>query len=284
MNPFFATLQREIEISGVGLHCGQQITARLLPSAEAGIVFERTDLPGTPRIAADWRLVDSTTHATLLRAGDATVSTTEHLLAALWCNGVTHCRVALDGPEVPILDGSAQVWCDAIASAGMRVLNSPRPVYKLKRPIWWSNGDIAVLGVPHHELRVSVATEFPRDYLGRQSFDVVVDAEIFNREIAPARTFCLEEWLQPLQNAGLIRGGSLDNALLLSESGPSSPWRFADEIPRHKALDLLGDIALLFPDGGRLQAHLIAMRAGHGPHRAWMEETVRNDALVRVSQ
>lgn len=282
----FATLAQAVETRGVGLHSGIMVRARLMPSAEPGYSFRRTDLPGAPLVAASLQSVVGTTHATTLQNGEATVSTTEHLLAALWTQGVTHCVIELDGPEVPILDGSALGWCNLLDEAQLEPIeagNQSRPVFTLRHAVWFSEGEVSVLGLPHHELRLSAAVEFPRTYVGRQTFDAVVSATTFKQEMAPARTFALQEWLEPLRAAGLIRGGSLDNAVVLDEQGPSSPWRFSDEIVRHKALDVLGDLALLFgQNGGELRAHMVTTRSGHASHRQWMSECLRQDALVRL--
>lgn len=311
----FQTLRAPVETRGVGLHSGALIGARLLPRDEIGIVVTRVDLPGAPDVPATLSCVTGTTHATTLQFGEACVSTTEHLLAALWTSGITHCRIELDGPEVPILDGSAADWCRLLQAVGTRAPNESeanqgapneslhdgkapgadaldadlvrarRPLWGLREPVWIAQGDAFVLGLPHDALRVSVAVEYVPVYVGRQSFDAVITREFFEREIAPARTFTLLEWLEPLRAQGLIRGGSVDNAVVLGADGPSSPWRFADEVARHKTLDVLGDIALLFSaDGGRLHAHLVATRAGHGAHRLWMEECLRRDALVRFDE
>ena len=311
----FQTLRAPVETRGIGLHSGAMIRARLLPRDEIGIVVTRLDLPDAPRVPATLSCVSGTTHATTLQAGEACVATTEHLLAALWTSGITHCQIELDGPEVPILDGSAAGWCRLLQAVGTRVPDQSQanqsasnesapagkapgadardadsvcarlPVWGLREPVWVAQGDAFVLGLPHPELRVSVAVEYSPVYVGRQSFDAVITRELFEREIAPARTFTLPEWLEPLRAQGLIRGGSVDNAVVLSADGPSSPFRFVDEVARHKTLDVLGDIALLFgADGGRLHAHLIATRAGHGAHRLWMEECLRRDVLVRVDE
>jgi UDP-3-O-[3-hydroxymyristoyl] N-acetylglucosamine deacetylase len=283
----YATLARAAETRGIGLHCGQMVRARLLPAADPGFYFCRTDLPDAPRIPASLQYVAGTTHATTLQRGDATVSTTEHLLAALWTQGVTHCVIELDGPEVPILDGSAIEWCRLLQETGLAPvegLAEPRPVFTLCKPVWFSEGDVSVLGLPHHELRLSVAVDFPRDYVGRQAFDTVVSASGFVQEMAAARTFTLQEWIEPLRAAGLIQGGSVENAIVLDENGPSSAWRFPDEIVRHKALDVLGDMALLFGEnGGSLAAHIITVRSGHGAHRQWMSRCLRQDALVNAN-
>ena len=312
----FGTLRHAAEEEGVGLHSGVRVRVRLLPRDKPGIVFARVDLPGAPCVAASFRCVSGTTHATTLQQHQAVVVTTEHLLAALWMMGVTHCRVELDGPEVPILDGSAAGWCRAIKAAGVV---APAPVsalpvsalpvsalpatgprtnavpglpevsgvsgqpalYTLREPVWVSDGNSSMLGLPHDALRVTVAVEYARSYVGAQTFDSVLTPHSFETEIAPARTFTLQEWIEPLRAQGLIRGGSTENALVLGAEAPSAPWRFADEVARHKALDVLGDVALLFGDnGGALHAHLIAVRAGHGLHKSWMAECLRRQALL----
>jgi UDP-3-O-[3-hydroxymyristoyl] N-acetylglucosamine deacetylase len=300
----FQTLRRTAQLSGIGLHSGETVTARLLPRHETGIVFVRRDLPSAPSVVVAPGNVTQTTHATVIGQNGAAVSTTEHLLATLWAMGITNCRIELDGPEVPILDGSALPWCRLLQETGLsqvepedgQVANleqntsvmgntapAQRSVYTLREPVWVSDGSGSILGLPHHQLRLTVAVEYERDYLQPQTFDAVVTADLFADEMAPARTFTLEEWIEPLRAQGLIRGGSTENAVVLGREAPSSSWRFENELARHKALDVLGDIALLFGEnGGMLHAHLIAIRGGHGLHRRWMEECLRHSALVAM--
>ncbi len=278
-----ATLENPIEISGVGLHSGQSVNVTLRPSARAGIVFARVDLPGTPQVEASWRNVTTTTHATTLQQSHASVMTTEHLLAALWAGGVTHCRVELDAPEVPILDGSAKLWCEAIERAGVRPLDEARPTLTLREPVWIAQGETSVFALPCSDFRVSVAVNFDVAHAGAQVFDAWISPQTFAEAIADARTFTLQSWIEPLQKAGLIRGGSLDNAILIDDNGWSSPPRFSNELARHKALDLVGDLALLFGPA-RFCGHIIATRAGHGAHRLWMEECRRKNALVTAQK
>ena len=204
--------------------------------------------------------------------------TTEHLLAALWASGITHCRIELDAPEVPILDGSARLWCATIADAGTRDLNQARPMLELKQPVWIQQGEAHVLGVPAPDFRVCVAVDFDAPHAGAQLFDGTITPENFAREIADARTFTLQNWLAPLQSAGLIKGGSTDNAIVIDENGWSSPPRFDNELARHKALDVVGDLALLFKTAN-FRGHIIATRAGHGAHRAWMQACREQNAL-----
>ena len=274
----FATLGRAIEIEGVGLHSGRAVRVLLQPSQRPGLVFARVDLPEAPTVAADWQHVCSTTHATTLQAGAASVMTTEHLLAALWASGITHCRIELDAPEVPILDGSALAWCEAIAVAGTRELAQERPVLELQKPVWIEQNGATVLGVPAPQFRLSVAVDFDAPHAGAQLFDGVVTPANFAGQMAGARTFTLQAWIEPLQKAGLIKGGTLENAILIDETGWSSLPRFPNELARHKALDVVGDVALLFGTAN-FRGHIIATRAGHGAHRAWMEACLQNQAL-----
>jgi UDP-3-O-[3-hydroxymyristoyl] N-acetylglucosamine deacetylase len=279
----FATLERAVSVEGIGLHTGARVLLRLLPSPQEGIELVRVDLPGSPTVRAAWDNVTSTTHATTLQQQDARVSTVEHLLAALWTQGITHCRIELDAPEVPILDGSAQGWVEAIHSAGLKPLPGTRPIWQLNHPVWWEGQGATVFGVPDTTFRLSVAVDYNHPHAGAQSFDGVVDAASFTREMASARTFTLEPWIEALQNAGLIRGGSEENAIVLRDSGPSSPLRFSNELARHKALDVVGDLALLF-GSARFNGHIFALRAGHGPHRAWIEKGLHERALELITR
>ncbi len=278
----FCTLARAIEMSGIGLHCGREISVKIVPDERAGWHFARRDLAGTPEVKAALENVAATHHATVLQSGQARVSTTEHLLAALWTAGITHARIELDGEEVPILDGSSKGWVEAISLAGREKTGGERPRYAFNQNVWHQEKSTSVLGVAHSQFRLSVAVDFEHLHAGAQSIDLVVDAANFARELSPARTFTLESWLQPLRDAGLIRGGSLENALLIGNDGPSSPLRFPNELARHKALDAIGDLALLCGDGGAFCGHVIAIRAGHGPHRAWMNLCRSKDALTRL--
>ena len=275
-----ATLANPIEITGVGLHSGQTAKVTLRPSSRAGIVFARVDLPGQPQIEASWRNVTTTTHATTLQQNNASVMTTEHLLAALWASGITHCRVELNAPEVPILDGSAKPWCDTLQKVGIRALDEARDTLQLREPVWIAQAETSVFAVPCADFRVSIAVNFDVAHAGAQLFDQKITPQTFADEIAGARTFTLQNWIEPLKKAGLIRGGSLDNAILIDDNGWSSPPRFENELARHKALDLVGDLALLFGPA-RFCGHIIATRAGHGAHRLWMEQCLRQAALQK---
>ncbi len=277
----FQTLENTVEVRGIALHCGQTLPARLCPSEQKGISFIRVDLPDAPSISARWNNIAATTHATVLAENGATISTTEHLLAALWSLGITNCRVEVDGPEIPILDGSAQGWCEAIQKAGIRNLGGERPILGLKETVWYEGGGAQVLAVPNDEFRLSVAVHFDHPHTQAETFDCTLSPATFIEEIAAARTFTLENWIEPLRAAGLIKGGSPENAVVFFKDGPSSPPRFSNELARHKTLDALGDLALLFEDS-QFYGHLFLLRAGHGPHQAWMKQCLQQNALVRL--
>lgn len=283
------TLSRDVSIDGVGLHSGRRARVTLRPRQSAGLELARVDLSGSPIIALGPASVSRTQHATVLeaRGGEqaASVSTVEHLLAALWARGIGACRIEVDGPEVPILDGSALSWCQALDEAGQVEMPIARPIFALREPVVVFAGESCVLGLPHPVLRASASVSFATLWDSKQSVDCDVSPEEFTSSIAPARTFTLESWVEPLQRAGLIKGGSPSNAIILDDDGPSSPWRLPDELARHKILDLLGDVSLLFAaSGGALRAHLIAIKAGHETHRLWAREAQRKHALARVEE
>lgn len=290
MSHQFCTLEREVELTGVGLHSGQNVRLRLLPASQVGVTFARVDLPGAPTVGADVSQVSTTTHATTIESGEARVSTIEHLLAALWVSDLTHVRVELDGPEVPILDGSSQGWMELLSDAGRHELGGERPVARLNSPVWLESKGAQMMGLPlpvapgskETTFRLSVGVNFDAPGAGAQTFAGDINATSFATELAAARTFTLEAWLAPLRSAGLIRGGSLENAILIGSDGtPSSSLRFDNELARHKALDCVGDLALaLCARGARFHGDVVALRAGHGAHRDWVNQALESGSLA----
>lgn len=284
MPDYFQTLSQTTRISGISLHSGCQVNLNLKPSAQTGIRFIRTDL-GNLAIPATFAHIKSTFHATVLGKDDAIISTPEHLLSALWGMGITHCDIEIDGPEVPILDGSARDWCALIATSGIISLGQTRPLWKLEKPLRVENHGALMLALPYPGFRLTVAADFDVPYLSEQLVDFEISETDYCQEIAPARTFALEQWIEPLQEKGLIKGGSTDNALVLDDDKPSSPLRFPDELARHKALDALGDLALLTSQQGALwQAHFILIRAGHSLHFQWMQAAANDPHFQSLLQ
>lgn len=259
------TLAAPVERSGVGLHSGGVSRVRLEPSEQPGFRVGWLDAPQEPLQLLQPSQVCETQLCTALKLDQRRLATVEHLLAALAGVGLTAVTLLVEGDEIPLLDGSAQPWVEAIAEAGLQGLGR-RPVSEpLSRPITLQQGQSFVTALPSDRLRLAAAIEFPQAAIGRQFFSVELTPEAFVRDIAPARTFGFREQVEQLRAAGLIQGGALDNALVCDgDHWLNPPLRFADEPVRHKLLDLLGDLAL----AGLPQAQVFAFRGSHGLHTA----------------
>ncbi|NEQ18959.1 MAG: UDP-3-O-acyl-N-acetylglucosamine deacetylase [Microcoleus sp. SIO2G3] len=266
------TLAGQINQTGVGLHSGVTTQVRVKPTeAGSGRYFVRVDLPDTPIIPAQVAAVNQTVLSTQLGKGEASVRTVEHLLAALAAMKVDNARIEIDGPEVPLLDGSAKVWTEAIAQVGLasQTLSEEKVPHLIDQPIWVRQGDAFVCAIPAPETRFTYGIDFDFPAIGNQWYSWSFTAnnkndDTFALEIAPARTFGLLHQIEHLQQSGLIKGGSLDNALVCGPEGwVNPPLRFANEPVRHKILDLVGDLSLLgiFPC-----AHFLAYKASHNLH------------------
>jgi UDP-3-O-[3-hydroxymyristoyl] N-acetylglucosamine deacetylase len=270
-SPWQHTLATAIACSGVGLHSGLTTTLQICPAAVGtGRCFQRVDLPGRPRIPAQINQVHSTQLSTELGHGAARVRTVEHLLAALAGMGIDNVLLELDAPEVPLLDGSAHPWVEAIAQAGIVAQGSRRPTYVLEEPLWVRDGDAFVMAMPASELRMTYGIDFDLAAIGNQWVSWSPQQTPFQEAIAPARTFGFADQIEQLQQAGLIKGGSLDNALVCGTQGwLNPPLRFSNEPVRHKLLDLVGDISLI---GVLPQAHITAYKASHRLHTAFAQQ------------
>jgi UDP-3-O-[3-hydroxymyristoyl] N-acetylglucosamine deacetylase len=257
---------QSFQLSGVGLHSGQNTTVRILPAgAGEGRYFVRVDLAEQPVIPAHIDSVVSTTLSTELAHGEAKVRTVEHLLAALLGCGIEDARLEINGAEVPLLDGSAKLWVEGIQKArGKRQKAKENGSVPIKEPIWVREGDAFVAALPSPETRFTYGIDFPYPAIGNQWYSWNPQQERFADAIAPARTFGFAEQIEQLRSAGLIKGGSLDNALVCDRTGwLNPPLRFDNEPVRHKLLDLVGDLSLL---GSIPQAHFLAYKASHKLH------------------
>jgi UDP-3-O-[3-hydroxymyristoyl] N-acetylglucosamine deacetylase len=266
INEMMSTIKQPFELSGVGLHFGVTTTVRVLPAeVGSGRYFVRVDLADKPVIPALVDAVSQTTLSTELKVGEAKVRTVEHLLAALVGNGIDDARIEIDGEEVPLLDGSAKIWCEAIAlvgTTGNSKISSPLSL--LTSPLSIAENDAFVAVFPASETRFTYGIDFPYGAIGNQWHSWQFSSDTFATEIAPARTFGFAEQITQLQQAGLIKGGSLENALVCSDEGwLNPPLRFTNEPARHKLLDLVGDFSLL---GQLPQAHIVAYKASHKLH------------------
>ena len=258
------TLKRESGCVGLGLHSGRKVKLTLRPApADTGIVFKRLDR-GHCEIPATSEHIARLNHATCLCKDGLRIETVEHLLAALAALGVDNAIIELDAPEVPIMDGSAAPFIYLIHEAGIRSLARQRSYMKLTRPVAVESDGRQVAAYPSDSLRVSYTISFDHPLLRHQQRSFEIEEASFIEEIAPARTFGFLKDVEQMRQAGLALGGSLDNAVVLSEAGVlNNRLRFSDEFVRHKILDILGDLSLL---GRPLLAHIVAVRAGHNLH------------------
>jgi len=257
------TLAAAVERRGVGLHSGQECLVRLKPALKPGFWVGFLDQSDQEPVLLSPDQVRDTRLCTALEIGGRPLATIEHLLAALAGVGLTQAEIWIDGHEIPLLDGSALPWVEAIAEAGLVDLGARAPLPAVAAPISCQSGESFVQALPCDRLLLSAAIEFPQPAIGRQLFTVALSPESFVREIAPARTFGFKEQVEQLRQAGLIQGGALDNALVCDgDHWVNPPLRFADEPVRHKLLDLIGDLALV----GLPQAQVMAFRASHNLH------------------
>jgi UDP-3-O-[3-hydroxymyristoyl] N-acetylglucosamine deacetylase len=261
------TLRRSIPCAGIGLHSGHRVALTLRPAPiGSGIRFKRSDLNGL-EIPATVAHVASMQYATGLARDEVTVDTVEHLLAALVSQGVDNAVVELDTPEVPIMDGSAAPFIYLIQEAGVKSLGAPRQHLKVLRPISLATDDKQIALYPADEFRVSYSISFDHPLLRHQARSMTITPEVFAEEIAPARTFGFLKEVEMLRQRGLALGGSLENAIVLGETGVlNNTLRFEDEFVRHKILDLIGDLSLV---GYPLIGHVVAHRGGHALHTAF---------------
>src|ERR1700674_5100782 len=275
--PFQLTIQRPVETEGIGLHTAVPCRLRLVPApADTGIVFRRTDLDNF-EIEAHVRNVARVSYATSLMRQGVLLSTTEHVLAALYSCGVDNVYVELDALELPILDGSAKPFIEMLAQAGIRRLRKRRRYLSVVKPLEVYEGARGIGIYPADDFQVRCFVEYAHPAVGVQEIELRVGRESFSRMLAPARTFGFEQDFEGLRRMGLIRGGSLDNAIVLNGSGVvNGPLRFPDEFGRHKALDLIGDLALV---GRPLLARVEAYKAGHALHTQLVTRLLADPSL-----
>ncbi|MBM3411172.1 MAG: UDP-3-O-[3-hydroxymyristoyl] N-acetylglucosamine deacetylase, partial [Bacteroidetes bacterium] len=287
------TLNRTVELKGVGIHTGAEVNLRLIPAPENhGLVFRRDDLPDTPLVPAEVEFVSDTSRGTTLSRSGADIHTTEHVLAALVGMGLDNVLISLDGPECPIADGSSKPFVDLIREAGIRVQDASRKYIELSSAFRYYDPekDCEINIIPDTKTRITVLVDYDSPVLGTQHAQL---AEIgdFESEIAQSRTFCFLHELETLLENDLIKGGDLNNAIVVVDKVVAEPelnrlrrafqtphiqvteqgilnnvqLRCANEPARHKLLDVLGDMALL---GRPIRAHIIASKPGHSSNAA----------------
>lgn len=275
--PTQTTIQRPAELEGVGLHTAVRSRVRLLPAqADTGVVFRRTDLDNF-EIQAHISNLARVSYATSLMKQGVLISTTEHLLAALYSCGIDNVCVEIDALELPILDGSSKPFIELLERAGTRRLRRRRRYIKVVKALEFTDGERRVGIYPADEFRIRCFVDYGHPAIGPQDIEMAVDRDAFSRELAPARTFGFLKDFVGLQAMGLIRGGSLANAIVLDDNSIlNGPLRFPDEFGRHKALDLIGDVALV---GRPLLASIVAHRAGHALHTQLVTRLLEDHSL-----
>ena len=257
------TISEPVSCRGVGLHSGAMVNLTLWPApAHHGIVFVRMDTPGQVAIPALAQYVVDTSMATTLGKDGVKVGTVEHLLSALAGLGIDNVRVELDGPEVPVMDGSAEHFVQMVTSVGVRELEEKRSYLVIKKPVTVVDGDKEATLAPARRFRISCSIDFKHPMISSQSFEVELSERGFAGEISRARTFGFLRDVEMLKKHGLARGGSLDNAIVVDESSILNPegLRFPDEFVRHKILDAVGDVSLF---GRPVIGHMKAFKTGH---------------------
>ena len=272
INPYQHTVSRDVSFTGIGLHSGLPITMVIKPAdADSGIRFVRTDLDKEIPALMD-RIVD-TTLATTLGENGASVSTTEHLLAALTALGIDNAIIELDGPEVPIMDGSAAPFVQILKRVELASQDVYRKLLKITNEITFQLGDTLITLLPYDGFKVTCKIDFEHELIRKQDYSVEVNSKKFIKEISSARTFGFMDQVEKLRANGLALGGSLSNAIVIDKTGVlnTEGLRFSDEFVRHKILDLIGDLALL---GCQIVGHVVATRSGHGHHQGLMKEIV----------
>jgi len=255
------TLRDVLEFEGTGLHTGAPARIRIRPQvAGSGLRFRL--VAGNVTFPAHAEYVLETRRATVVGVGEHRVSTVEHVLAALFAMGVDNASIEVEGPEIPVMDGSSAAFAEAIAKVGLADQHARRPEFTLEQPMIFHDGEALLVVAPAERFRIRFAVDYAPP-IGAQFIDATVTPDYFIREIAPARTFGYLHEVEALRKAGLARGGSLDNALVFAPDGPLTPLRWPNEVVRHKVLDLIGDLALL---GAWPRCDVISVKSGHRLH------------------
>jgi len=276
------TVAKRVSCTGVGLHSGAPVTLTLAPApADAGVTFVRMDL-GVEIPARRDHVVD-TRLSTSIAVGSARVSTVEHVMAALFGMGIDNCRVEVDGPEIPIMDGSAAPFVALIVEAGVKEQKAAKRYVMITAPVEVRDGDKLARLEPADGFSVRFTADFDHPLITNQGFEVSVSDRSFEREVSRARTFCFRKDIELMQKMGLAKGGSLENAIVVDEFSILNPegLRYPDEFARHKVLDAIGDLALL---GMPVLGALTAVKSGHALNQALVKQVLSDPSCHRIIQ
>ena len=270
------TLRDTTSFSGIGIHTGKEVGLRFCPAKEGtGIVFKRIDLPGRPEIPATVEYVQDTSRSTTIGIKDIRIHTVEHVLAAIKAYNIDNLCIEITSIEPPVGNGSSDVFVEMIEKVGVLEQEHTVPIVKIQQPVYWAEGDIQIIALPYEGYRISYTLSYPSiAFLRGQFHSVIVNEENFKNEIAPCRTFSLYAEISTLMDRGLIKGGSLDNAVVIKDDVILSKGGlfFPNEMARHKVLDLIGDLALI---GFDFHAHIIAIRSGHASNFSFAKQLLK---------
>lgn len=276
------TIKQQVKYKGIALHSGKKVNISFLPAKEnTGIIFRRTDLPNRPEIPAK---IESTNdhdslRRTILEKDGARVQTTEHILATMYAMGIDNLIIEIDNEESPIGDGSALTYVELIKKAGIVQQNAPREIYKLKSPIVMKNYGVEMVALPSDRFEITFFISYEECFLRKQAESFIINEETFTQEIAPARTFCHENEIEMIRDAGLGRGGNLENNIVICEDGYLNEYlRFDTEPVRHKILDLIGDLFLI---GKPLKAHILSYKSGHLNNIKFIKKLLDNVEIIQ---
>lgn len=258
------TLKKSVAFSGIGIHTGQQVSLNFCPAKPGtGVMFKRIDLPGQPLVPATVEYVVDTARSTTIGIKDIRIHTVEHVLAAVKAYNISNLCIEISSIEPPVGNGSSDIFVEMIEEAGVVEQDATVPVVKIQEPVYWSSQDIQLIALPYDGYRISYTLSYPETpFLQGQFHSSDITPEKFKNEISPCRTFSLYKEISALIDAGFIKGGSLDNAVIIQEDAIISKGGlfFPNEMARHKLLDLIGDLSLV---GFDFYAHIIAIRSGH---------------------
>jgi UDP-3-O-[3-hydroxymyristoyl] N-acetylglucosamine deacetylase len=260
---FQKTIRQTVQVEGVGIHSGEKTNLRFRPApANTGVYFVRADLPGKPYLKVSAKNVQAVSYQTSLGGPEFKVATIEHCVSALSALRIDNIYIELDGPEIPICDGSAQQFLAALLKAEPIEFDEPRKYCYITEPVSYVDGDKSAYVLPYHGLRLTISIDFQHPVIGAEKIDLEINEQTFIREIAEARTFGFLKDVEALKAVGLGRGGSLDNCIVLDDTKVINPegLRYKDEFVRHKTLDALGDLVTLEMP---LMGHLVLHKAGH---------------------
>lgn len=280
------TIKKEVGIEGLGLFTGEKVLLTLKPAEEGeGIFFTRTDLPGKPRLQASVDNVIDTPRCTIIGNENFRVQTVEHVLSAIKAYNIDNIEIEVNGSEVPICDGSAMPFVELIEKAGVVSQRGYKRVYHLDSPVFWTKGEVQLVALPAEEFRISYTLSYPNsdsEILRSQFYTIHLNEANYKEEIAKARTFSPYEEVVPLIEAGQIKGGRLDNAVIIKGNKILNPEgaRYEDEMVRHKILDLVGDLCLV---QHCFLAHVIAIRSGHFSNTSFARELVNHFEMEMVA-